>query len=35
MHQIRFWLGTQQVDTCIANCDQMLRDSGIVIVRNL
>ena len=22
----------QQVDTCIANCDQMLRDSQIVIV---
>jgi len=25
----------QQVDACIANCDQMLRDSEIVIVCDL
>jgi len=27
--------GTQQVDACIADFDQMLRDSEIVIVGNL
>jgi len=27
--------GTKQVDACIANCDQMLRDSEIVTVGDL
>ena len=27
--------GSQQVNACIANCDQMLRDSEIVIVGDL
>jgi len=27
--------GDEKVDACIANCDQMLRDSEVVIVGNL